>query len=82
MSRIWLLKTEIDLGYGTVSEYVIRAETERAARKIAHEDAIEMDANYERNRHMPDGWNNPALSTCIEVTKDGKAGIISACYQD
>ncbi len=49
--------------------FIVRAETEDEARKIAHE-----NAGDENQGETP--WLDSKYSTCIELTSDGKAGLI------
>lgn len=50
--------------------FIIRAETEAEARKIAHENG------YDENMYSCSPWLNKKYSTCTELTNYGEAGII------
>jgi hypothetical protein len=79
--KLWLLrpvpedslwKPWYDKSFG----FVVRAETESHARKIAEENAGDEnrqlgDANTERC-----AWLNATHSTCVELTPDGEPGLI------
>lgn len=54
--------------------YVIRAETEQAARKLAHENAG--DENREGFLKTKEPWLDKKYSTCVELVNDGKSEII------
>ena len=59
--------------------FIVRAETEAEARKIANENAGyenrgEFLSNKTSNTKTP--WLDEKYSTCIELTGDGEAGVI------
>lgn len=73
--RLWLLRREpappntlYDAWYG----FVVRAETEEAARAIAHKQAHSMGYTFADETV----WSDPAKSTCRELTTDGPAEVI------
>lgn len=77
--KLWLLQPK-DLPpgndpwhpwYDKAFGFVVRAETEREARDIAHDCAG--DENRDP-RAQP--WKDAAYSTCVELTIDGEAGMV------
>ena len=74
--RLWLLKRPAaDVDWDETAGYVIRAESEEAARALALADAT--------------GWNprgirafaDSALSTCVELTAEGEPCVILEDYK-
>ena len=59
-----------DPWYNVIFGFVLRAETQAAARRLAHENA------GDENRSELDPWLDPAQSTCEELTGDGPAEVI------
>jgi hypothetical protein len=55
--------------------FIVRAETEEEARKIAHENSGDEALDEQYNRTIP-AWLNKEYSTCTELTDDGEAGMI------
>jgi hypothetical protein len=66
--KLWLLKrfTETPV-YDVNNGFVIRAETENAARDIA---------SQQRGDEGPETWTDIGLSTCEELTADGEIGVV------
>lgn len=59
--------------------FIIRAETEAKARKIAHENAGEENRGEFLNKKITktkSPWLDKKYSTCIEVASNGNPGII------
>lgn len=82
--KLFLLREADDIPYGhspwdnnwtVINKMIIRAENEEDARKIA-------DLNgYQENDgcnggHSKHPWLDPSLSSCEELTDDGKPGLI------
>lgn len=57
--------------YDKAFGFVVRAETEEDARKLASE-----DGGDEVGESNGQAWLNPKYSTCIELVADGEAGEI------
>lgn len=55
----------------TVIGFVVRADTELSARRFASEECGAEGGFV---------WLDPALSTCVELTADGDAGVVMADY--
>lgn len=55
--------------------FVIRAETEEAARALAQEKGGD-EAGTGYHRVYTDAWTNPVHSTCVEVTTEGPPEVI------
>lgn len=73
--KLWILERKLDLPhddnpwrfpYDKNHGFVIRAETEDSARKIANS----------RSADEGDVWANDKYSTCIELISSGEEGII------
>ena len=57
--------------------FVIRAESEEAARKIAHKHAGNENLGYHGGRlKRRSPWLSEIYSTCVELTAEGKVGIV------
>lgn len=68
-----------------VGGFVVRAETERAARELAAEDAGEEQFAvpvHLRVKRIPSPWQDSELTSCIELTPDGPAGVVMLHPQD
>lgn len=85
--KLWLL-FPIDLNsspwqsHYSVISFVIRADNEKEARKIAQEnggDEIGDFRDIEGAREIH-AWTDPNLSECIRITESGPAGIINKNY--
>jgi hypothetical protein len=86
--KLWLLRPNDSLEsndnpwepwYDKCFGFVIRAETEGEARHIASQNGgDENDTVYFGNQETVDlkAWLNQKYSTCLEITPDGKKGII------
>lgn len=64
--------------YDKAFGFVVRAETEDEARKLANADGGN-ETGPKRNDVYPTGgdpWLDPALSTCTELMPDGEAGVV------
>ena len=62
--KLWILKAKEDTGYISNQNIVVRAETERKARKVA-----EFDDNDCK-------WLIPSEVTCEELLPDGEEGVV------
>ena len=94
--KLWLLEAKANLPtddnpwepwYDKSFGFVVRAETEAEARKIAHENAF---AGYlprlgDENRgeflsretaKTKQPWKNREYSTCVELTSEGDRGLV------
>lgn len=58
-------------GYDKCFCFIIRADSETEARKIADQNA------GDENKYFKNPWQDKNYSTCIELTQGGKSGIIS-----
>lgn len=74
--KLWLLKAPDDLPtgspfarYDVATGFVVRAETELAARRFAHE-----NGGDENSHGRP--WMDDTVTQCREITADGKVGVI------
>lgn len=70
MMRLWLIERGGD-GYDQYFGFVVRAESEVGARRIA------------AARHADEGaavWMDAKRSTCAELTAEGEAGVILADF--
>ncbi len=66
--KLWILKRLTDRPEWDVNNgFVIRAETENAARGIA---------SQQRGDEGPGTWIDTGLSTCEELTADGEIGVV------
>jgi organic radical activating enzyme len=84
--KLWLLQPKDNLPddnpwepwYDKAFGFVIRAETEMKARKIANKNGGTETGkiSYKVYRTGGDPWLDPELSTCIELTPDGKEQLI------
>ena len=87
-NKLWILRPQKDLPseyspwepwYDKAFGFVISAESEEAARKIAHE-----NAGYENGVFLgkyragttQSPWLEPQYSTCIELTNEHPEGIV------
>lgn len=82
--KLWLLKAREDLPkdndpwepwYDTAAGFVIRAETETAARAIATRNAGN-EIGMRWRQHKWHAWADPTYSTCEELTADGDADVV------
>jgi hypothetical protein len=79
--KLWILKPVDNLPqsddpwkpwYDRAFGFVVRAETEEAAREFAHR-----DGGKENRWAMPRGpWLDANYSTCDELTADGEVGVV------
>jgi len=70
--KLWLLKLlqayEVDPGiYDAKIAFVIRAESDWAAREIAEDEGFGT---------QPGDWLNPLLTSCVELLPEGDEGVI------
>lgn len=71
--KLWILKPIDDQSgpwepwYDKTFGFIVRAESEEQARVLAAEQCGD---------EGPDAWLDESLSTCIELTSDGEAGVI------
>jgi hypothetical protein len=73
--KLWLVKRIAAADWDEYQGFVIRAETELEARRIANGDKPDsFPFDYEDDEISV--WLNPDLSTCEELTADGEAGIV------
>lgn len=77
--RLWLLRPEEGLGgrpspwepwYDKAFGFVVRANSEAEARKLAHEGA------GDENRSGKSPWLTSAYSTCVRLPSKGEAGVV------
>jgi hypothetical protein len=62
--------------YDTTSGFVIRAESEQEARAMTEGDAgCELENNNGKNP-----WLDPSLTSCVELTLDGKPTVVSYSF--
>lgn len=71
-----------EVPYDKHSGFVVRAETEKEARKIAQSSAADESG---RNEEPRPAWVNIAwlyakYSTCVELTSEGKAGVVMSRF--
>ena len=70
MKFLWILRPKPAafwrFGYGQAAGFVIRANTEKKARKLAHKHAGDELKRY------PGAWLDPIQSTCKILTAEGK----------
>ena len=77
MKKLWILQPNEGLPndnpwkpwYDKAFGFVVRANTEDAARQFAHDDA------GDENRDMSP-WLDPKYTSCIELSKAGDIGIV------
>lgn len=85
--KLWLLRPiddESDSGpwspwYDKAFGFVVRAETENAARALIgenHEGGDEIRTTYASPPSVTDPWRDTKLSSCEELTAEGPAEII------
>jgi hypothetical protein len=86
--KLWLLRpienlpkgdNPWDPWYDKAFGFVVRAETETDARRLAHGDAgVENRGRFlgERIAKTTEPWLNSDYSTCVEITSDGSAGVV------
>jgi hypothetical protein len=67
MLDLWHLVQKLPADYDNVVQFVVRADGEAAARKMASEKAGD---------EGPVCWTNPSCSTCKRLPRTGKAGVI------
>lgn len=68
--KLWNLKN-LALGLDIVAEFLVRAENEDDARRIASERAGD---------EGPGCWLDPASSSCEAITVKGKTGIVVRAF--
>jgi hypothetical protein len=76
--RLWLLQPKEPgkgpwAGYDVAEGFVIRAETEAQARRMAQEHGGD-ECSWWPARHPT--WLNEELTTCTPLAEDGEAGVI------
>jgi len=78
--KLWLLRPAEDLPsgidpwdpwYDKVFGFVIRAETEEDARRLAHD-----EAGNENRGKVRGPWLNARYATCVELTADGDPAVV------
>ena len=86
--KLWLLRPIQDLPdndnpwepwYDKAFGFVVRAKNEKEAREFAHQDAGEENRGeflFKKTANTTEPWKNEKYSTCIELKKDGDAGVI------
>lgn len=85
--KLWLLTPRADLGdndpwepwYDKVFGFLVRAETEAHARRIANEHGGDETGPIETDIYRTGGdpWLSPTLSDCLElVSAQGDAGVV------
>lgn len=73
--KLWLLRPQPNSSiwepwYDKAFGFVVRAETESAARQLAHQEG------GDENRGERNPWLYPQHSTCKEITSEGEPGIV------
>ena len=86
--KLWILRPVDGLNagenpwnpwYDKVFGFVIRAETEEAARAFAHADAADENRGEFLGKPIASTqapWLDSKYSTCIELSADGEAGVL------
>ena len=87
--KLWLIKARTDLEYANdpwepwydkAFGFVIRAETEEAARQLAQKDAGDESRgkfDEERKHYIPrTPWLNQDQSSCVELTPSGEEEMV------
>ena len=85
--KLWLLRPVEGLPketnpwrpkYDKALGFVVRAETENEARKMANDAGGDETGPIQQivYRTGGDPWLDPSLSTCVELTGDGEPGVI------
>lgn len=86
--KLWLLRPADGLDkndnpwepwYDKAFGFVVRAETEEEARKLAHDDAGDENRGEFLGRKTADTnspWLEAKYSTCTELSGDGDAGVV------
>lgn len=87
--KLWIIKARTDLEYANdpwkpwydkAFGFVIRAETEEAARQLAQGnsgDEARGELSSEEKPYSPaTPWLNPEQSSCFELTSDGKEEML------
>ena len=87
-NKLWLLRPQKDLPseyspwepwYDKAFGFVISAESEEAARKIAHENEGDENRGFPNNYRAAitqSPWLESGYSTCIELTNEHPEGIV------
>lgn len=88
MMQLWILRPKEGLSrldnpwnpwYDKAFGFVIRAESEEEARKLAHDNAWkENDPEFlgEKTSKTDSPWLDPNYSTCDSLLADGNAGVL------
>ncbi len=83
--KLWLLRPVIESGlwdpwYDKAFGFVVRAKTEKQARKMAEKQSgDESRHHYTADKAvvpMKQAWIDPSYSTCVELTADGDSGVV------
>lgn len=73
--KLWLLKrADGDWGYDEYKGFVVRANSETEARRIAYEAAHSVENSMSRELW----WLDLGRVSCVEVTTDGAAEVVLA----
>lgn len=64
--------------YDKAFGFVVRAETEEEARKLANDDGGDETGPYSQKVYRTGGnpWLDPKYSSCEELTADGASGVV------
>jgi len=85
--KLWILRPNKQLPegedpwepwYDKTFGFVVRAETEKEARKLANAEggAETGAASHNVYRKGGDPWLDPAFTSCLELTSDDEAGVV------
>jgi hypothetical protein len=85
---LWLLELteegEERFGWDSADGFVVRAESEEEARKIAGENAGLEEWDFEKNEPVdrgPEFWGDPKMTTCVRVGNEGERGVVLESYR-
>lgn len=74
--KLWILKAKKPVGYDSYNSFVVRAESEKNARKLAAES--KGDENY--ISRPVSFWESPDFSSCEELTALGPEEIVVGSF--
>lgn len=88
--KLWLLEARKGLPdgdnpwerwYSTITSFVIRAETEMDARRLATENGRDEVEEFTIVGYIATAaWSDAKYSTCVELVADGDEGVILSDY--
>lgn len=87
--KLWLLRPiekqsddPWDPWYDRAFGFVVRAETEDAAREIANQNAGDENREWLKGDQSGERkpWMNPKYSTCVELSHEGEAELVIVDY--